>query len=199
MNRIHSPLRPVLEGLETRVLFAAGPAVVTAVLDPAHPVLTVTGTNHADDIAVVLVGDQLEVRSAGVAVNSFPLAGVLGISVDGSNGRDTIVVDAAITLPAMLLGGRGKDLLTGGSGDDNIDGGNGKDMIAGGAGDDILSGGRGRDVIDGGDGDDFLMGGRGRDASTGGAGNDTFSGDLVSEVLDKAADETLVPPISSHG
>ena len=74
-----------------------------------------------------------EVRSRAVAVNSFPRAGVLGITVRGLNGNDSIVVDAAVAIPAYLQGGNGRDLLTGGSGNDNIDGGNGRDTIAGGA------------------------------------------------------------------
>ena len=192
MSRTHSPFRPVMESLEDRTLFAA--AVVTAELGgPLHPVLTVTGTRRSDDIAVLLVGDQLEVRSKGVAVNSFPYSGVVGITVLGKNGSDLIVVDAAVTKQSFILGGNGKDLITGGSGNDNIDGGNGKDVIAGGAGDDELAGGRGQDVLDGGDGNDVLTGGRARDASTGGAGNDSFVGDLTIEVLDKAADESLLP------
>ena len=195
MNKMHRSTQPVLENLESRTLFAA--AAVTAVFDPAHPVVFVTGTRRSDDIAVVISGDQLEVRSAGALVNSFALASVLGISVDGANGRDTIVVDAAITLPATLTGGRGKDAISGGSGEDTIDGGNGKDAIAGGAGDDILSGGRGRDAIDGGDGDDFLRGGLGRDLLTGAAGTDIFSGDRPSEVLDQAEGEVLVPPVQN--
>ena len=164
MNRNQSPLRPVLESLEDRTLFA-----VTAVLGgPASPMLTVTGTRQSDDIAVLMVGDQLEVRSGGVAVGSFAVGDVLGITVLGLSGRDSIVVDAAVTKPTFLMGGNGKDVLTGGSGDDNIDGGNGRDVIAGGAGDDILTGGRSRDVIDGGDGNDVLTGGRGKDSNTGG-------------------------------
>jgi Ca2+-binding RTX toxin-like protein len=190
MNKIHRNARPVLENLESRTLFAA----VTAELGgPVHPILTVEGTRRSDDIAIVLVGDQVEVRSKGVAVNSFPYGDVLGITVLGKSGGDSIVVDAAITKQTFILGGNGKDVLTGGSGDDNIDGGNGKDVIAGGAGDDELAGGRGRDVLDGGDGNDTLTGGRAMDASTGGAGTDTFMGDLATEVLDKAADESLLP------
>jgi len=189
-----SPVRPVLEGLEARTLFAAGPAVVTAELGgEAHPVLTVTGTRRGDDIAVVLVGDQLEVRSAGVAINSFPFDDVLGITILGSGGKDSVVVDAAVTKPVFMLGGNGKDVLVGGSGNDNLDGGNGKDMISGGAGDDILIGGRGRDVLDGGDGADNLTGGSSKDSNTGGAGIDTFTGDTATEILDKAADEAIVP------
>ena len=196
MNLNHYGMRPAIENLEGRTLFAA---VVTAVFDPAHPVVFVTGTRQSDDISIVVSGDQLEVRSDGVPINSFALASVLSINVSGLNGPDTIVVDPAVSLNSTLLGGNGKDVLTGGSGEDTIDGGNGKDVIAGGAGDDILNGGRCKDVIDGGDGDDFIMGGLARDSVTGGFGADTFSGDQISELLDKAADEVLVPPIRGQG
>jgi Ca2+-binding RTX toxin-like protein len=197
VNRNQSPLRPVLESLEGRTLFAAGPGVVTAAIAEAHPVLSVTGTRRSDDISVLLVGDQIEVRSGESLVGSFPLAGVVGISVVGFNGSDLIVVDPALTLPAFLMGGNGRDVLRGGGGDDNIDGGNAKDVLSGGAGNDTLDGGRGRDTMDGGDGDDTLIGGRARDASTGGAGADTFSGDAVSEILDKTDDDSVVALITS--
>jgi hypothetical protein len=194
MIRNRSFIRPVLESLEGRTLFAAAPAGVIAELGgPLHPVLTVTGTRRSDDISIVLVGDQIEVRSRAVAVNSFPRAGMLGITVLGLNGNDSVVVDAAVAIPAFLQGGNGRDLLIGGSGNDNIDGGNARDMIVGGAGDDILVGGRARDLLDGGDGNDSLTGGLSRDANTGGTGADTFSGDIASEILDMTADDTLVP------
>jgi Ca2+-binding RTX toxin-like protein len=194
MIRNPSSFHPVFESLEGRTLFAAAPAGVVAELGgPLHPILTVTGTRRSDDIAIVLVGDQIEVRSRAVAVNSFPRGDVLGITVLGLNGKDSVVVDAAVTIPVYLQGGNGRDLLIGGSGNDNIDGGNARDTIVGGAGDDVLSGGRARDVLDGGEGNDTLTGGLSRDANTGGTGADTFSADIASEILDMAVDDTLVP------
>ena len=47
----------------------------------------------------------------------------------------------------ILDGGNGKDVLTGGVGDDTLSGGNGKDVLIGGAGDDLLSGGNGVDQL----------------------------------------------------
>ena len=213
MNSTRLGITPVLENLEGRRLFAAAPPVVTAVLDAATSTVVVTGTRQSDNISVVLNGDQLEVRSAGVVVGGFALAGLLGVSVSGLNGHDTIAVDAAVTLPTTLLGGNGHDNLTGGSGLDTLDGGNGKDVLSGfagndvlsggnghdqlngGDGDDNLSGGNGRDVLDGGAGNDILSGGRGRDQVTGGLGTDTFNDDQATEILEKAEEEVLTTPV----
>jgi Ca2+-binding RTX toxin-like protein len=189
----------VLENLEGRTLFAAAPPVVTAVLDAATSTVVVTGTKASDNVSVGVNAGQLQVTSAGVVVGSFPLGGLLGVSVNAGNGHDTVVVDAGIILPASLLGGNGRDNLTGGSGHDMLDGGNGKDNLVGGAGDDQLFGGNGRDVLDGGDGNDTLSGGRGRDQVTGGPGTDTFNDDKATEILEKAADEILTTPPKQHG
>lgn len=203
MNRTRSSNRhanrPVLENLEGRTLFAAAPQVVTAVLDAATSTVVVNGTRKADDISVVVDAGNLQVLSAGVAVGSFPLAGLLGLSVNAMNGHDTVAVNAAVTLPVTLLGGNGKDNLTGGSGADSLDGGNGRDVLAGGAGNDVLLGGNARDVLDGGDGNDNLSGGRGKDEVTGGLGVDTFNGDNAAEILEKAEDEVIVPPLKKRG
>jgi Ca2+-binding RTX toxin-like protein len=199
MNRTRSTNRPVLENLEGRTLFAAAPQVVTAVLDAATSTVVVNGTRKADDISVVVDAGNLQVLSAGLPVGNFPLAGLLGLSVSALNGHDTVAVNAAVTLPVTLLGGNGKDNLTGGSGADSLDGGNGRDMLAGGAGNDVLLGGNARDVLDGGDGNDNLSGGRGKDEVTGGLGVDTFNGDNAAEILEKAEDEVIVPPVKKHG
>ena len=63
----------------------------------------------------------------------------------------------------MLRGGRGKDELRGGQGDDDLHGGRGADTLFGGNGDDELTGGRGADRLLGGDGDDTYTGGPGAD------------------------------------
>ena len=199
MNSIRPSIRPVLENLEGRTLFAAAPPVVTAVLDAATSTVVVTGTRQSDNIALVLNAGQLEVHSAGVAVNTFPLTGLLGCTVSGLNGHDTVLVDAGLTLPTTLLGGNGRDNLTGGAGADTIEGGNGMDNLLGAAGNDVLNGGNGRDVLDGGDGNDTLSGGRGKDQVTGGAGTDSFVGDKATEILEKAEEEIITPPTKGNG
>ena len=197
MNPTRPAILPVLENLEGRTLFAAAPPVVTAVLEGTTVV--VTGTRQSDNISVGVNGANLEVHSAGVLAGAFPLAGLTGVSVSGLNGHDTVLVDAAVSLPAHLLGGNGRDSLTGGAGADQLDGGNGKDLLAGGAGDDTLNGGNAPDVLDGGDGNDVLSGGRGRDQVTGGLGTDSFVGDKATEILEKAEDEVIVTPAKGKG
>ena len=160
-----------VETVERRVLFAADP-LGSAVLTPSG-VLEVTGTRRSDEIHVTLNADvtKLDVVINGapaVQVNVADITG--GILVSAGNGKDLVTVDAAVTLDATLLGGNGKDVLSGGGGNDRLEGGNGNDALSGGAGNDGLFGDNGRDALDGGDGDDVLSGGRGRDAVTGGLG-----------------------------
>lgn len=62
-----------------------------------------------------------------------------------------------------LIGGQGKDLLTGNGAANNMDGGNGADKISGNAGKDYLAGGAGNDTLIGGTGNDVLLGGADKD------------------------------------
>ena len=194
----HAPMLP--EGLEGRTLFAAAPPLVTAEL--AGTSLHVVGTRLSDVIQVVpspTNAGALEVHSGTSFVGAFDLAGLTDIQVEGRNGHDTISVDSQLTLPATLLGGNGRDTLTGGSGGDTLDGGNGMDTLAGRAGDDFLYGRNGRDALDGGEGVDTLTGGRGKDTVTGGPGVDSYVGDRATEILEKAEDEVILPPVKGKG
>jgi Ca2+-binding RTX toxin-like protein len=194
----------LFELLEARTLFAAGPAAVTAaVVDGA---LQVAGTRRADAISVAASAQDanlIEVRSgAGAGAGGGSLVGAFAraefpdaVVIAGGKGNDTLSVDPALALPAVLSGGPGKDTLSGGASDDVLDGGPGKDRLSGGGGDDALDGGPGRDALDGGPGNDSLSGGPARDAVTGGEGADLFDDDRVAEVLDRAADEILTEPV----
>lgn len=187
-----------VETLEQRTLLAATPAAVTAAV--VEGVLRVIGTKKADVMFVGYGGtsDTLVVRSGAAAavVGSFHRS-TFGdaVLIDGRAGHDRIIIDSAVTLPLVLLGGAGNDFIAAGSGDDILDGGKGIDRLFGGPGDDAIDGGAGNDHLDGGAGDDSLSGGRGKDAVTGGAGTDLFDDDLPREVLDKAADEILTGPV----
>jgi Ca2+-binding RTX toxin-like protein len=101
-------------------------------------------------------------------------------------GNDTIALSEANgALPAaMLFGGAGIDILTGGSGGDLLFGGVGNDTLLGKGGTDLLFGGAGNDAMTGGTGDDQVFGeadndrmvwnpGEGTDLNEGGAGVDT--------------------------
>ncbi len=106
------------------------------------------------------------------------LAALIGVTVDGGTGNDTI------------LGSNGADLLIGGDGNDFIDGQQGTDTILMGAGDDVFQ-------WDPGDGSDTVEGGTGTDTMlfNGSAGNETmnlaangvrtrFTRDLANIVMD---------------
>jgi uncharacterized protein len=84
-------------------------------------------------------------------------------------------------VPATIVGGPGRDVITGTKGDDvivarggndRIDAGRGDDLVCSGGGNDRVHGGRGRDVIYGQAGNDRLFGGPGKDRLFGGKGND---------------------------
>ena len=92
---------------------------------------------------------------------SGDLAALIGISVDGGAGNDTI------------LGGNGADTLQGGDGNDLVDGNQGNDLALFGAGDDAFQWdpGDGSDVVEGQDGTDSIV----------------FNGNGANEVFDAAA------------
>ncbi len=93
---------------------------------------------------------------------------------------------------SRLYGGKGNDLLYGGSGRDRLIGGKGSDELRGGGGDDLISGGEGDDILRGGGGDDTLNGNIGNNEIHGGDGDDyiffyvnsptAFGGDYTNHV-----------------
>jgi Ca2+-binding RTX toxin-like protein len=86
-------------------------------------------------------------------------ADLQGDADDGAPGEgDQISADVE-----NLVGGRGKDRLTGNSHDNQLDGGFGADRLFGRSGKDEIAGGPGNDRIDGGPGRDDLSGDDGRD------------------------------------
>ncbi|WP_299826864.1 Hint domain-containing protein [uncultured Roseobacter sp.] len=101
----------------------------------------------------------------------------------GGSGDDTLTDDG--TLGGTIRGGRGDDVLQGGSGSNNIDGGRGDDILRGGDGDNnILRGGRGNDTLfaedgggnlDGGSGDDVIFAGLNTGFVQGGNGTNSLT------------------------
>ena len=111
-------------------------------------------------------------------------------TVDGRSGTATLTITVSdgqangpvqVTVTVMV-GGGGKDTLTGTpdadlllaqSNNDTLTGGDGNDLLCGDSGGDILSGGVGDDSLGGGSGTDQLTGGPGADRFSGGSGTDT--------------------------
>ena len=145
-----------IEALEPR-------AMLSAMSLTDGDVLTVTGTDMADEISAYVKDDLLHVVVNGVTW-SFANDSVSHINILGEGGDDVIKLDGTVRQSTSLEGGRG---------DDTIQGGSGRDRIDGGTGDDTLSGGRGNDYVQGGWGDDHL---------SGNAGNDHLVGEFGGEV-----------------
>ncbi|MEA2450125.1 MAG: hypothetical protein QOG63_2057, partial [Thermoleophilaceae bacterium] len=80
----------------------------------------------------------------------------------------------------FICGEGGRDILTGGSGDDDLLGNGVGDAIFGGSGDDFLNGGAKADQLHGGSGDDVMQGdfllNDPNDSCDGGDGIDTAAG-----------------------
>jgi Ca2+-binding RTX toxin-like protein len=128
--------------------------------------LTVTSDQAADTITLVA-------KTGGVlTVNDQPTTlaadGNAKIVVNAGDGADTVNASA---LPAdaystlTISGGDGDDLLTGGSGNDDLRGGDGNDRVIGFRGNDDHEGGAGNDVLvwNNGDGTDVMDGDAGAD------------------------------------
>lgn len=189
--------RLAIQALEARRVLDG---VTTATLDDG--LLYVRGTEGPDGI---VVRQTLDGRfTLDYADYSFPAAEVERIFVDALGGNDFVQLEllpAGTSLPAVVDGGDGDDLLIGsetvdllmgGAGNDIIDGKGGNDTLAGDAGDDTLKGSAGHDQLFGGLGNDFLRGGVGNDTLVGQEGNDVLHGRLGADVLDGGADNDLL-------
>ena len=126
---------------------------VSVIPDPDHPCLTelnIVGTQGSDQILVEYVGSQCHAR---VVINGHVM-GVFHfntrIVVHGLAGNDLIAIDQHFTIPTVLYGDAGDNLIIGGGGPDSILGGQGNDTLYGQGGNDTLVGGGGADQIYGG-------------------------------------------------
>ncbi|HAB13823.1 MAG TPA: hypothetical protein DCE47_19255, partial [Planctomycetaceae bacterium] len=118
--------------------------------------------------------DLIDVRSAIFSHTDPGTGDPITISINGSDGQDTI--DGSTDLDDVILGGDGDDVIRGGTGNNHIDGGDGNDNLSGGAGNDNLIGEDGQDTLRGENGVDTLSGGNGRDSLMGDDGNDSIDG-----------------------
>ena len=100
----------------------------------------------------------------------------------GSRGRDVITgantADRILTLAGgdRVSGGVGDDCIDGGRGADRLTGDNGDDLIYGQSGNDELGGSADADRLYAGSGRDVLQGGDGKDRVSGGSGRDAVNG-----------------------
>jgi len=126
----------MIESLEPRRLMSAS---------LVNGALTVEGTDLTDQISLSVSGKKanqtlnVKILTAGVAtVQSFKLSEVNTIAIFGYGAADLISVSSSVKIGCVIDGGEGKDLISGGGGNDTIfaSGDGAGDLIAGGGGKD---------------------------------------------------------------
>jgi Ca2+-binding RTX toxin-like protein len=130
--------------------------------DPADANLTalvIGGTTAADVIQVQKnpTGPGVRVILNGTMYGPFTPTG--HIIVYAQDGSDVIQVHNQITLPTLLFGGDGNDVISGGEGQNIVVAGAGVDTVNGGGVRDLIIGGLGSDVLASKGDDDLLIAG----------------------------------------
>ncbi len=158
--------------------------------------LQVVGTAFEDSIDVQGKKGMIVVQAnflGGSGKIAFPAGTVTTLRVVAGDGDNQVKVQKDVTVPALLVGGSGRDqlqagggpaVLDGGAGDDELKGGDAGDVLLGGAGNDQLRGGDADDVLLGGEDDDVLFGRGGDDLLDGGPGDDELRGNQGDDGLD---------------
>jgi Ca2+-binding RTX toxin-like protein len=132
--------------------------------------LIVTGTAHADDIALrVPAADptvlEIDFGNDGTADKSVKLADFGALLVSTGRGDDSVRIDfgTQVQPPTVVDTGSGDDFVSGGSGNELFRTGDGNDFVDGNRGSDTALMGNGNDTFqwDPGDGSDVIEGGRG--------------------------------------
>lgn len=98
----------------------------------------------ADANPITTLGGPCELIN-GVGMCRQELVGSLVIDVRDRD--DTATVEETVGLGALMIGGRGVDVLLGGNGPDILKGNDGRDSLRGRGGVDVYKGGRGRDTL----------------------------------------------------
>jgi len=164
----------------------AAPTVRARVVDGT---LRVAGSPFADRIVLRLSATdpsqlQLDVDADGSADDTFDINSFASIVVAAGRGNDFVMLDTAngaftTARPTIVGGGRGDDILLGGSGNELFFGGRGNDFVDGNGGADTAFLGDGNDtfVWDPGDANDTVEGGSGFDTHVfnGAGGNEIFA------------------------
>jgi Ca2+-binding RTX toxin-like protein len=160
-----------------------------------HGVLTITGTEASDKIALRLQAGnpdrfQVDVGDDGISDFSFKREKITKIAVDTRAGDDLVRIDEGNgvftdAIPTTIDGGEGNDTISGGQGAETLIGGAGNDSIDGNGGNDLARLGAGDDtfVWDPGDGSDTVEGRAGADTLR-------FNGAGVAEKIDLSANGT---------
>jgi Ca2+-binding RTX toxin-like protein len=138
-----------------------------AAISPSRGRLRVLGTEGPDEIQLTqeAPAGRALVVTRGTYSQRFASINVRSIEINSSGGDDTVSF-SGISIPAVIRGGPGRDIITGSEGDDRIYGDAGDDVLTGGPGFDRVFGGTGNDMIFARDGgEDLADGGPGADSA----------------------------------
>jgi len=181
----------VAESAATSPVSALSSQSLCGVFSPATGILTVQGDNLANSIVIGRTPTgTIQINGGAVSIEGGTptVANTNLILAFGFGGNDTITIDEANgpMPPANLFGGAGNDILTGGSGADQIFGQADNDTLNGRGGNDFLFGGAGNDTLTGGDADDQMFGEGGNDRLIWNPGDDTdlFEGGAGTDVAE---------------
>jgi Ca2+-binding RTX toxin-like protein len=125
----------------------------------------------ADAIPINIGGGPCEPAVDGSVTCRQEFVGSMVIDVRDRD--DTAQVAETVPIGALMIGGRGIDVLTGGNGPDILKGNDGRDSLRGRGGADVYKGGRGRDTLQ------TLDGGRDAFISCGDGGGDVLRKDAI--------------------
>jgi VCBS repeat-containing protein len=146
---------------------------VADVDSPAGLTLSATSSNStlvpSGNVGFAGNGTARTMTVSAVDGRSGTAALTVTVSDGQANGKGQVTV-------TVMVGGGGKDTLTGTAGADLLLAQSNNDTLTGEDGNDLLCGDSGGDILSGRGGDDSLGGGSGTDGLTGGAGADSFSG-----------------------
>lgn len=145
--------------LATRVVTIDAVALQPDPADPSKTALVVGGTTGDDTIRFRTINDGtgILVRLNGQLLGTYTPTGHL--IAFGQAGDDDIMVSSSITLPAILHGGAGDDLLKGGGGNDILIGSSGQDTLIASKGRNLLIGGEDSDLLSDSVGEDIMISG----------------------------------------
>lgn len=156
------------------MLLGAGSAQAATLTEANGIIYYVAGQGERNDVQVgvdTILGGTVRVYSFKdadanpISVGGGPCELINGVGmcrqafvgsffIDARDRDDTITVSTAgtaavppLTIGAVMIGGRGVDVLTGGLGNDILKGNDGRDTLRGREGADVYKGGRGRDTL----------------------------------------------------
>jgi Ca2+-binding RTX toxin-like protein len=174
------------------MLFGAAAADASTLTEANGTIFYVAGQGERNDVQVgvdTILGGTVRVYSFKdadanpISIGGGPCELINGVGmcrqafvssfvINARDRDDTITVSTAgtaaippLTVGALMIGGRGVDVLTGGLGNDILKGNDGRDTLRGRGGADVYKGGRGRDTLQTLDGkhDAFISCGDGSD------------------------------------